>query len=168
MRQLEVNVKKEIRTEALRGRSIQQSLRDRQPWFCPFEGHWEGDLRNCIFMLSSRSFLKPKILRFEDQIKTFPYFFRGFTIGKIVTGSLLEHVPSFSSKNIEASKAAFIELQSKRYVRYKDLPLDTKNEQHIDAEFVSNVYLVNHHKVIQCNIRHITERKLKLMRTGRR
>ena len=26
-------------------------------------------------------------------------------------------------------------------------------------EFVSNVYLVNHHKVIQCNIRDITERK---------
>jgi transcriptional regulator with GAF, ATPase, and Fis domain len=27
------------------------------------------------------------------------------------------------------------------------------------VEFVSNVYLVNHHKVIQCNIRDITERK---------
>ena len=29
----------------------------------------------------------------------------------------------------------------------------------MDVEFVSNVYLVNHHKVIQCNIRDITERK---------
>jgi len=28
------------------------------------------------------------------------------------------------------------------------------------VEFVSNVYLVNHHKVIQCNIRDTTERKL--------
>ena len=28
------------------------------------------------------------------------------------------------------------------------------------VEFVSNVYLVNHHKVIQCNIRDITDRKL--------
>ena len=27
------------------------------------------------------------------------------------------------------------------------------------VEFVSNVYLVNHQKVIQCNIRDITERK---------
>jgi len=27
------------------------------------------------------------------------------------------------------------------------------------VEFVSNVYLVDHHKVIQCNIRNITERK---------
>ena len=30
----------------------------------------------------------------------------------------------------------------------------------MDVEFVSNVYLVDHHKVIQCNIRDITERKL--------
>jgi len=27
------------------------------------------------------------------------------------------------------------------------------------VEFVSNVYLENHHNVIQCNIRDITERK---------
>ncbi len=63
-------------------------------------------------------------------------------------------------KNMEASKAAFLELQSKGYVRYKDLPLETKDGRPIAVEFVSNVYLVNHHKVIQCNIRDITERKL--------
>ena len=63
-------------------------------------------------------------------------------------------------KNMEASKAAFSELQHKGYVRYKDLPLETKDGRPIAVEFVSNVYLVNHHKVIQCNIRDITERKL--------
>jgi len=63
-------------------------------------------------------------------------------------------------KNIEASKATFLELQSKGYVRYSDLPLETKDGRPIAVEFVSNVYLVNHHKVIQCNIRDITERKL--------
>jgi formate hydrogenlyase transcriptional activator len=63
-------------------------------------------------------------------------------------------------KDIEASKAAFLELQSKGYVRYNDLPLETKDGRPIAVEFVSNVYLVNHHKVIQCNIRDITERKL--------
>ena len=62
-------------------------------------------------------------------------------------------------KDIEASKAIFLELQRKGYVRYEDLPLETKNGHPIDVEFVSNVYLVNHHKVIQCNIRDITERK---------
>jgi len=63
-------------------------------------------------------------------------------------------------KDIEASKAAFLELQHKGYVRYKDLPLETKDGRQIAVEFVSNVYLVNHHKVIQCNIRDTTERKL--------
>ncbi|MGD1154177.1 MAG: sigma 54-interacting transcriptional regulator [Syntrophales bacterium] len=63
-------------------------------------------------------------------------------------------------KDIEASKAAFLELQDKGYVRYNDLPLETKDGRSLDVEFVSNVYLVNHHKVIQCNIRDITERKL--------
>src|SRR5664280_2966853 len=63
-------------------------------------------------------------------------------------------------KDIEASKAAFGELQDKGYVRYNDLPLETKDGRKMAVEFVSNVYLVNHHKVIQCNIRNITERKL--------
>ena len=63
-------------------------------------------------------------------------------------------------KNVEATKAAFLELQNKGYVRYKDLPLETRDGRSIAVEFVSNVYLVNHHKVIQCNIRDITERKL--------
>jgi formate hydrogenlyase transcriptional activator len=62
--------------------------------------------------------------------------------------------------DIEASKAAFAELQNKGYVRYKDLPLETKDGRQVAVEFVSNVYLVNHKKVIQCNIRNITERKL--------
>jgi PAS domain S-box-containing protein len=63
-------------------------------------------------------------------------------------------------KNIEASKATFLELQGKGYVRYNDLPLETKDGRPMAVEFVSNVYLVNHQKVIQCNIRDITERKL--------
>ena len=63
-------------------------------------------------------------------------------------------------KNMEASKSTFMELQSKGYVRFEDLPLETKDGRPIAVEFVSNVYVVNHHKVIQCNIRDITERKL--------
>ncbi len=63
-------------------------------------------------------------------------------------------------RDIEASKATSLELKSKGYVRYHDLPLETKEGRPIAVEFVSNVYLVNHHKVIQCNIRDTTERKL--------
>src|SRR4030065_1223266 len=62
-------------------------------------------------------------------------------------------------KDIESSKAAFLELQRKGYVRYEKLPLEKKEGRQIAVEFVSNVYLVNHHKVIQCNIRDITKRK---------
>ncbi len=62
-------------------------------------------------------------------------------------------------KDIVDSKAAFLELQTKGYIRYKDLPLQTKTGKSIDVEFISNVYAVDHHKVIQCNIRDITNRK---------
>lgn len=62
-------------------------------------------------------------------------------------------------KNIEDSKAAFIELQNKGFIRFEDMPLETKNGKPINVEYVSNVYLVDNAKVIQCNIRDITERK---------
>lgn len=73
-------------------------------------------------------------------------------------------------KDIELSRSAFSELQKKGYVRFKDLPLETKDGRTIDVEFVSNVYLVNMKKVIQCNIRDITvqkrmEEKLKKLST---
>ncbi len=57
------------------------------------------------------------------------------------------------------NKAAFEELQDKGYIQYKDLPLETKEGKPIAVEFVSNVYKANGTKVIQCNIRNITERK---------
>jgi PAS domain S-box-containing protein len=62
-------------------------------------------------------------------------------------------------KDVEASRAAFSELQQKGYVRYEDLPLQTKEGRLIEVEFVSNTYLVYHNRVIQCNIRDITDRK---------
>lgn len=63
-------------------------------------------------------------------------------------------------KNIDISKQLFKELQDKEYVRYENLPLETKNGILVHVEFVSNVYLVDSEKVIQCNIRDITVRKL--------
>ena len=62
-------------------------------------------------------------------------------------------------KDIKTSKAAFQELQNKQYVRYEHLPLETKNGVPIAVEFVSNVYLIDGERVIQCNIRDITIRK---------
>lgn len=62
-------------------------------------------------------------------------------------------------KDIAASKEAFKALQDNEYIRYEDLPLATAAGKPIAVEFVSNVYLVDKAKVIQCNIRDITARK---------
>ncbi|MCB0103996.1 MAG: GGDEF domain-containing protein [Anaerolineales bacterium] len=62
-------------------------------------------------------------------------------------------------KDVEASKKAFETLQENEFIRYDDLPLKAKDGKLVEVEFVSNVYLVNEEKVIQCNIRDITERK---------
>jgi diguanylate cyclase (GGDEF)-like protein/PAS domain S-box-containing protein len=62
-------------------------------------------------------------------------------------------------KDVEASKLAFQALQKNQYIRYKDLPLRSKSGKLLQVEFVSNVYLVGEKKVIQCNIRDITDRK---------
>jgi PAS domain S-box-containing protein len=63
-------------------------------------------------------------------------------------------------RDIAASKTAFQELQSKEYIRYEDLPLEAKDGHLKQVEFVANAYTVDGTKVIQCNIRDITERKL--------
>ena len=62
-------------------------------------------------------------------------------------------------KDIVANQDNFAELRQQEYIRYEDKPLETANGSRIDVEFVSNVYLVNGRKVIQCNIRNIMERK---------
>jgi PAS domain S-box-containing protein len=62
-------------------------------------------------------------------------------------------------KDIVANEAKFAELQAQEFVRYENLPLETTEGRQIAVEFVSNVYLAGGHKVIQCNIRDITERK---------
>src|SRR5512147_3204998 len=62
-------------------------------------------------------------------------------------------------KDIKASQEAFEALQKNEYIRYDDMPIRVKSGRLIDVEFVSNVYLVDGEKVIECNIRDITERK---------
>lgn len=62
-------------------------------------------------------------------------------------------------KDTVLNRTVFEDLQQKGYIRYKDLPLQTKEGKPVAVEFVSNVYKSNGNKVIQCNIRNITERK---------
>lgn len=62
-------------------------------------------------------------------------------------------------RDIEASKDAFLVLQREEYIRYRDLPLKARDGRLVQVEFVSNVYQAGSERVIQCNIRDITDRK---------
>lgn len=72
-------------------------------------------------------------------------------------GMTLWHVSIF--KNIAGSKRAFAKLQTVGYARYMTVPLQTKDGRSIAVEWVSNAYFVGDEKVIQCNIRDITQRR---------
>jgi PAS domain S-box-containing protein len=62
-------------------------------------------------------------------------------------------------KGEAASKITFAELQRTDCIRYEGLPLETKDGQRVEVEFISNAYLADQKRLIQCNIRNITERK---------
>lgn len=62
-------------------------------------------------------------------------------------------------QDVKVNQNAFVALTEEEYVRYDDLPLRAENGRLIDVEIVSNVYWVGEERVIQCNIRDITERK---------
>jgi PAS domain S-box-containing protein len=63
-------------------------------------------------------------------------------------------------KDEAASRQAFLVLQEKGYIRYEDLPLESKDGKTMEVEFVSNAYTIDGGKVIQCNVRDITDRRL--------
>jgi diguanylate cyclase (GGDEF)-like protein/PAS domain S-box-containing protein len=80
----------------------------------------------------------------------------GYSKAELVGKALWEIGPV---KNIAASQEAMRQLQNNEYIRYEDIPLETKEGKRKQVEFVSNVYLVDGWRVIQCNIRDITDRK---------
>jgi PAS domain S-box-containing protein len=59
-----------------------------------------------------------------------------------------------------ANRATYETLREVGYIRYGHLPLATKGGHQAEVEFVSNLYLQGEARVIQCNIRDITERRL--------
>src|ERR1035438_1166993 len=87
-----------------------------------------------------------------------PFLFKllGFSHNEMVGKTVGELSPF---KDIESNKVMLERLQRDRYVRYENLPLETRDGRHIAVEFVSNVYQAGDRNVIQCNVRDITERK---------
>ena len=80
----------------------------------------------------------------------------GYSLNELIGKKLWEISPF---KHIAENKDQFQKLQKEAYVRYEHLPLETKQKKLRFVEFVSNSYMVDDIKVIQCNIRDITERK---------
>ncbi len=80
----------------------------------------------------------------------------GFPHGEMVGKTVGELSPF---KDIWSNKVMLERLQEDGYVRYHDLPLETRDGRKIAVEFVSNVYQAGDKKVIQCNIRDITAHK---------
>lgn len=62
-------------------------------------------------------------------------------------------------KDLFDNKEHFCELKKKEFIRYDDLPLETFDGHKICVESISNLYIVDGKKVIQCNIRNISEQK---------
>jgi PAS domain S-box-containing protein len=80
----------------------------------------------------------------------------GFSHSEMVGKTVGELSPF---KDIEPNKVMLARLQKDGYVRYANLPLETRNGLKMPVEFVCNVYPAGDHNVIQCNIRDITEQK---------
>ncbi len=59
----------------------------------------------------------------------------------------------------ELSRKAFATLKKEGYLRYDGIPMKTKGGAVLDVEFVSNTYQVDGAKIIQCNVRDVTERR---------
>jgi PAS domain S-box-containing protein len=62
-------------------------------------------------------------------------------------------------RDIVANEDKFTQLREKEYIRYENMPLETIDGHRIEVEFISNLYLVNGLKVIQCSIRDVSARR---------
>src|SRR3984957_3367710 len=90
------------------------------------------------------------------DVNPFLFHLLGFSRSEMIGKTVGELSPF---KDIESNKTMLERLQKDGYVRYDDLPMETRDGRHIAVEFVSNVYQAGDSKVIQCNVRDITARK---------
>lgn len=72
-----------------------------------------------------------------------------------------KHVWEFAPfKEVFPTREAFSALQENDYVAHEDMPLEAFDGRIIDVGLVCNAYLVEEKRIIQCNIRDITSKKL--------
>jgi PAS domain S-box-containing protein len=135
----------ETRTEQAKTRRMEQALRASELSYRRlFEAAQDG-----ILILDCDSG------RIND-VNPFLINLLGFSRSEMIGKTVGELSPF---KDIEENKVMLARLQKDGYVRYEDLPLETRDGRKIAVEFVSNVYQAGDVNVIQCNVRNITERK---------
>lgn len=103
-----------------------------------------------IFLLDAPSGRITDVNPFLEQLL-------GYTHAELVGKELWQIGPV---EDVEASREAMRHLQNEEYIRYENLPLETKSKERVHVEFVSNLYLVGEERVIQCNVRNITARRV--------
>jgi PAS domain S-box-containing protein len=136
---------KELKKEAFKRKRVEEALEESETRYRRlFETAQDG-----ILILDAETGRIDDVNPFLKDMLGYPH--------KEFLGKKLWDIGPF--RDIETSRSAFGELKEKEYIRYEHLPLETEDGRQIAVEFVSNVYLVNHKKVIQCNIRDITKRK---------
>ncbi|MBN1376023.1 MAG: GGDEF domain-containing protein [Dehalococcoidia bacterium] len=91
-----------------------------------------------------------------EDVNPFLLAMLGYSRDEMI-GKMLWQIGAFT--DVKRSKVAFQKLQRDDYIRFDNLPLETKAGKPFAVEFISNAYLVDHRRVIQCNIRDITERE---------
>lgn len=80
----------------------------------------------------------------------------GYSQSEVVGKKLWEARP-FSA--IDVGRIVFRELQGQDSIYYDDLPFETKGGSHFSMELICGIHTVGGKRVIQCNIRNVTERR---------
>lgn len=92
-----------------------------------------------------------------DDVNPYLIELLGYTREEFLNKKLWEISPF---KNTRLNKNVFTEIQDTKYIRYDDLPLETKDGRQVSVEVVSNLYECDGVDIIQCNIRDNTKRNL--------
>jgi PAS domain S-box-containing protein len=98
----------------------------------------------------------------ENIIDVNPYLLKmmGDSIGDVVGKKLWElRAIKDVNKSDEIVKALFEKLQSVDYVRYDDLPIQSRDGKRYEVETVANKYNLGTSDMIQCNVRDDTAHK---------
>ncbi len=83
--------------------------------------------------------------------------FLGYEFGEVVGKELFE-IGLLADE--AASQRAFMELQGAGYIRYDNLPLQTKKGLRMEVECISTLYFDGNQPLIQCTFRDIAARRL--------